>query len=73
MVIENGIPLPKKRHRRYGLSATIRGMAHGDSVVIDHSSLTAWRYAANMMGRGTRSESVGDDRVRLWVVDRRDR
>lgn len=73
MDIEKGIPMPKNAYRRTGISATIRKMEHGDSVVIGIGSLTSWRYAANMMGRGTKSQNIDGETVRLWIVDRKNR
>jgi hypothetical protein len=46
-------------------------MKHGDSVVIDSGAITAWRYAANMQGRGTRSQNIENGDVRLWIVDKK--
>lgn len=63
--------LPPPPARREGVTATIRAMKTGSSIVIHKRDLLAWRHAANAIAYATRSKKVDDDHVRMWVFHNR--
>ena len=68
--IEHGIPIPpRKTHEsESGMSATLRKMGIGDSVVLPKTKLPTWRKRAKDIGIRLATRTISADSMRIWKL-----
>lgn len=68
--IRNSVPIPDGRNNGRGLSATIRRMVYGDSIVISSGQLTSVYTCARSVGAKVKTSSNKDGTLTVWRIDR---
>lgn len=66
--IEKGIPMPKVRSRTYGVSAILRQMKVGESILLPGKRSSVASIGSHIFGPGGSTTAVEKDGVRLWRV-----